>query len=223
MAIAAILMAGAGTQAQAALGHSVYASFFAGPAMTSASDVQSDGPPLVLYEDVRYKTSTNWGGKVGYWHNAYLGAAFDIFTYGAAAEDQTTNVTTTLIFPAVPFPSAIDQNYVNYKITTYAFTLLARYPLGERFFPYMGIGPAIFKNHLLSSTSSMEVKSTNIGFAAPVGIQLNVMDRQKFSLGLFAEGKITYNPVRMTTGHIESKTNLLTTNVLLGISAGFNL
>ena len=197
---------------------SVYAAFYAGPSFTHSSDIRLGTVPPATFKSVESESALGIGGKVGYWHNANWGAAVDIFTQEAELKDQTVAVE----LGGFSGTSHLRGGSGETKATVVALTVLARYPLGERVAPYAGIGPALFmnKNHFIAGG---DASATNLGFAAPLGVEVNLFNREKMSLGFIGEVKFAYNPVRLTVNDIDLETNLLSTNLFFGLALGFNL
>ena len=119
LAIIAGIAIGTCSSAEAKVGRGVYGSFYLGPSFVNSSNIETTN--VIVFEDVGYKTGLSLGGKIGYWHNAFFGGALDIFSYGAAAQDQT--VTLSRQGRTVGTASFSESN-VKYGSTAIAFNFL---------------------------------------------------------------------------------------------------
>jgi hypothetical protein len=95
--------------------------------------------PGATLSDVALRLGPVYGGKIGYYspEEKWIGMEFEAYQSALQVKQQTftrsqagTTTTGTL-------------GGTSYKITTYAFNLLVRYP-GESFQPYGGIGLGLF-------------------------------------------------------------------------------
>lgn len=141
-------------------------------------------PPLSL-SDLDLKNSIMYGGKLGYYFDSVksLGIETEAFTTTPHLKQQ--NVTVSALDGSPPVSQ--DLSGANFRVTTWAFNLVARYP-GERFQPYAGAGPGIFFAQLKDSTDS--TSSTKPGLNTQVGLRYLITP----NLAVFGEWK--YNHVR---------------------------
>jgi hypothetical protein len=147
------------------------------------------------------KESVAYGLKVGHYFEAlpWLGVETDAFTTTPHVMAGTISIDTNSSTVGT-FREA--QSGVHLRFTTWAFSLLARYP-GPHWQPYAGIGPAIFWGHAsgtgLSCNNtcpgpSVDTSSVTPGWASQAGLRY-VMDT---SIVLFGEWKYM-----STTAHFD--------------------
>ena len=147
------------------------------------------------------KESVAYGLKVGHYFEAlpWLGVETDAFTTTPHVMAGTISIDTNSSTVGT-FREA--QSGVHLRFTTWAFSLLARYP-GTHWQPYAGIGPAIFWGHA-SGTGlscnhtcpgpSVDTSSVTPGWATQAGLRY-VTDA---SIVLFGEWKYM-----STTAHFD--------------------
>jgi opacity protein-like surface antigen len=142
-------------------------------------------PPLSL-SDLSLKNSVMYGGKLGYYFDSVksLGIETEAFTTTPHLKQQ--NVTVSALDGSPPVSQ--DLSGANFRVTTWAFNLVVRYP-GERFQPYVGAGPGIFFAKLKDDTDS--ASSTKVGLNTQVGLRYLITQ----NLAVFGEWK--YNHVRL--------------------------
>ena len=93
----------------------------------------------VTVGDLDVKSSFMFGMKAGYFFQSpkWLGVEIEIFTSTPDTKQQVVQAST-------PGGPALIQFFENdERATVWAFNVLARYP-GEKFHPYIGVGPGIF-------------------------------------------------------------------------------
>lgn len=73
-------------------------------------------------------------------------------------------------------------------------------------------------NTLKSSAGGTDDSATNIGFSAPLGLQVNMAKGDNVTLGFFSEIKFTYNPTKITVAGADVENTLFSTNILFGVS-----
>ena len=141
-------------------------------------------PPLSL-SDLDLKNSIMYGGKLGYYFDSVksLGIETEAYTTTPHLKQQTVTISALDGSP----PVSQEVGGANFRVTTLAFNLVARYP-GERFQPYVGAGPGIFFAQLKDSTDS--ANSTKPGLNTQVGLRYLITP----NLAVFGEWK--YNHVR---------------------------
>lgn len=155
----------------------------------NASQVNLAVDPTILspisLSDLDLKNSIMYGGKVGYYFDSVksLGIETEAFTTTPHLKQQ--NVTVSVLDGSPPVSQEVGG--ANFRVTTLAFNLVARYP-GERFQPYVGAGPGIFFAQLKDSTDS--TSSTKPGLNTQIGLRFLITE----NLAVFGEWK--YNHVR---------------------------
>lgn len=118
-----------------------------------------------------------YGGKLGYYSQdlPWLGAELEVFQSALKVKAVGYNVSG----PNGSSSGTLANS--SFKMTTYAFNLLARYP-GESFQPYAGLGIGLFTPSLANNTSA--------GVNALAGLRYQMSKH----FGIFLEGKYDYAP-----------------------------
>jgi opacity protein-like surface antigen len=158
------------------------------PRKTTQTDLNVDptsGLPPLSISDLNLLDSVMYGGKLGYFFDSVkaLGIETEAYTTTPNLKQQTVTISALDGSP----PVSQDLGGANFRVTTWAFNLVVRYP-GERFQPYVGAGPGIFFATLKDNTDSSS--STKAGLNTQVGLRYLITQ----NLAVFGEWK--YNHVR---------------------------
>lgn len=208
----------------------IFVDVYGGPQITNNSDFTLEAPiqgntVKLTYPDLQWKSGMTIGGRAGYWFNSFLGAGLDFFGYSVATKEQDITVAYEYAGTSGNVKGKISEDADKISVKALGFNLMARYP-GKIFQPYLGIAPVIFFNEFSEPSTAFTANSTNVGFAVPVGLKAIVFREERISIGLFAEAKMTYNPLKGsgTYSGVEStgKTNLFSTHFLFGLSLDFS-
>ncbi len=144
--------------------------------------------------EVGFANSVAYGGKLGHYFTdlPWLGIGVGALTSTPHLRAGTIAIETNS--PAIgTFREA--QTGLHVHMTTWAFTLLTRYP-GTKFQPYAGVGPAIFFTHVegtgLSCNNTCSGPPVDTSSVSPgLNVQLGLRYLMTPHVALFAEWKYT--------------------------------
>jgi opacity protein-like surface antigen len=158
---------------------------------------------------IGFKDSVAYGVKLGHYLTTLPWLGFETEALTATPHVQAGTIAIDTGSSAIgTFREA--QTGLHLRMTTWAFTLLARYP-GVKFQPYAGIGPAIFFAHVRGTGLScnntcagpnVDSSSISPGFNAQLGLRYLITSH----VALFGEWKFTRTSAHFD--HVRSLSNI---------------
>ena len=200
------------------------AEVYGGGASTNKSDsLQSPGATATLH-NLKFDTSGEVGGKVGYWLNGLhemgaIGAGMDVFYFRTNLGQQTVLGTGNGV-------SVLDTlTPINASVTTIAFDVFKlrlhllqseKFPLGQ-VQPMVSVGPALFLTSATPTSTNQNSKNTNVGFKAGAGAHVFLAEM----VSLFGEYRFTHVVNDLTFGQAIAATTRNTHHLIGGVSLHF--
>jgi opacity protein-like surface antigen len=204
-----------------------YADLFLGGAFTENSEPTLKTPfggvaTTVTTKDLHHDDSIMFGGRAGYWIDAfpYLGFGIDVSHFDADPSNRPTDV----VFNPDPFglSGVTTPNKIELGVTVIAFDLMLRWPLmvspafpKGQLQPYIAVGPALFivkaKDFGNLGPSTQSDTDTSVGVKVSGGLTWMFTK----NIGVFGEYRfLHYNPETTFTNSVDPFTGAPATSVI---------